>query len=272
MALLPPATQSSSPWCSSLTSSSFRKALALLHPSLLLCSFLYSFTPHPPSVVPSPNSASFISPHAVQFSPIKTSSRSPYPFSFSLSHSLSLLCFIIHCVSPPPRAPPCTKNLPPAAALCGHVCFFVASQLICQLVSLNCLWIYNLAWRECVWASSADKICILCLRLNQIWLRLRGVADLLLFMRASVVAHGFRGSLVAFVTMAECEQMLKCMTRIYGDGMTALTKISSVLFYFLLVIREFDIFQNYIEVNTQRQLIGIILQQNAPVFMLHILQ
>lgn len=149
MALLPPATHSSSPWSSSLTSCSFREALALLHPSLLLSSFLYSFTLHPPSVVPSPDSASFFFTARSAVSPSKQAHALP---TLSLFLSLSLPCFTIHCASPPPRAPSVHKNLPPQP-LYVVTYLSIALQLICQLVSLNCLRIYNLARR---WA----RVCL----------------------------------------------------------------------------------------------------------------
>lgn len=148
VALLPPATHSSSPWSSSLTSCRFREALTLLHPSLLLSSFLYSFTLHPPSVVPSPDSASFFSRHAALFPHQNKLTLSLPSFSFSLS----LPCFTIHCASLPPRAPSVHKNLPPQP-LYVVTYLSIALQLICQLVSLNCLRIYNLARR---WA----RVCL----------------------------------------------------------------------------------------------------------------
>lgn len=218
MALLPPATQSSSLW--SFLPHVSQSQQGPHSPSPFTAPLFFPVFFHPsPSICRSLSRLSFLYFTARSaVSPITTSSLSPFPFlSFSLTHSLSLLCFIIHCFSSPPRVPPCTKNLPPCSRCDVVTYLFMASQLMCELVSLNCLWIYNLAWRECVWASSAEKICILCLWLNQIWLRLRGVADPLQFMQACIVAYGFRRCLVAFVTMTECEQMQIFMTRIHSN-------------------------------------------------------
>lgn len=187
------------------------------HPSPSICrslsrfSFLY-FTA-PSAVSPSKRA------HALPTLPLSLSN------TLSLSSALPSIVFRrLHVPLHAPKTSPRRRFMRPRI-------FSLSSSLFASL--LNCLWIYNLARRECVWASSADKICICVCCLNQIWLRLRGVNDLLRFMRASIVEYGFRGSLVAFVTTAECERMPKYMTRIY-DGITSLTKSSSVLFLFNL--------------------------------------
>lgn len=122
----------------------------LLHPPLLLCSFLYSFTPHPPSVVPSSDTASFISRHAVQF---------PHQNELMLSlHSSSpaLPSIVFRHLHVPLHAP---KTSPSSCFMWSRI-FSLPCSLFTMLVSLNCLRIYNLAPRKCVWVSSADKICI----------------------------------------------------------------------------------------------------------------
>lgn len=113
---------------------SFRKAPHSPSPSIApLSSFLHSFTPHPPSVVS-------LVPLLIQLSVCGSQHCFLQQNTFTYS-------FIAHCASPSPRAAPRQKKNknPPRAAL-AVMYLFIAWQLICQLVALNCLRIYNLAW------------------------------------------------------------------------------------------------------------------------------
>lgn len=143
MALLPPATHSSSPVVLLPHVFPFQKGPCSPSPFTAPLFFPVFFHPSPSiCLFPLPIQLPFFHGTAALF-PHQNELTLSLP---SLSLSLSLPCFTIHCASLPTRAPSMHKNLPPQL-LYIVTYIFIALQLICQLVSLNCLRIYNLARR-----------------------------------------------------------------------------------------------------------------------------